>query len=71
VFFDFFNADTGQKLFTIEGVFSSVNGGDPDTAVLTKTGWVTERYFIVPLGKAIDHCLVCDFGKDRDKGAKQ
>ncbi len=46
VFFDFFNADTGQKLFVIEGSFSSINGGDPDGGVLGKTGWLTERYFI-------------------------
>jgi hypothetical protein len=62
VFFDLFNADTGQKLFTIEGKLSSVNGGQPDSDVLPKTAWVTERYFIVPLGKTIDRCLVCDFG---------
>jgi hypothetical protein len=61
VFFDFFNADTGQKLFTIEGTHSSINGGDPD-GVLEKTGWLTERYFIVPLGKTIERFLVCDFG---------
>ena len=62
VYFDFFNADAGQKMFTIEGTFSSINGGEPDSGVLAKTGWVTERYFIVPLGKTIARCLVCDFG---------
>jgi hypothetical protein len=71
VFFDFFNGDTAQKLFAIEGTFSSVNGGEPDSGVLGKTGWITERYFIVPLGKTIDRCLVCDFGRRADKGRKQ
>ena len=65
VFFDFFNAGTGQKLFTIEGAFSSINGGEPESDVLPRTGWVTERYFIVPLRKSIDHCLVCDFGRKK------
>ncbi len=71
VFFDFFNGDNGQRLFTIVGTFSSVNGGDPDS-VFAKTGWVTERYFIVPLGRKIDRCLICDFGgRHVEKGAKQ
>jgi hypothetical protein len=72
VFLDFFNADTEQKLFTIDGLFSSIRGGEPEGSVLSKTGWVTERYFIVPLGKTIDRCLVCDFGgRNREKGTKQ
>jgi hypothetical protein len=72
VFLDFFNADTGQKLFTIDGEFSSNRGGEPEGSVLGMTGWVTERYFIVPLGKAIDRCLVCDFGgRNAEKGTKQ
>ena len=72
VFLDFFNADNGQKLFTIAGIFSSVRGGQPEDAVLSKTGWVTERYFIVPLGKKLDRCLVCDFdARNRGKENKQ
>jgi hypothetical protein len=73
VFFDFFNAETGQKLFTIAGTFSSLhNGAYPESGVLAKTGWLTERYFIVPLGKTIERCLVCDFGKrNGEKGTKQ
>jgi hypothetical protein len=70
LFFDFFNADTGQKLFTLQGSYSSLNNNDPD-GVLAKTGWVTERFFIIPLGKKRDRCLVCDFGKRAaEKGAK-
>jgi hypothetical protein len=46
--------------------------GEPDSDVLAKTGWVTERYFIVPLGKTIERCLVCDFGgRNREKGTKK
>jgi hypothetical protein len=72
VYFDFFNADTGKKLFTIDGLFSSIRGGEPEGSVLSKTGWVTERYFIVPLGKTIDRCLACDFGgRNHDKGIQQ
>jgi hypothetical protein len=62
VFLDFFNADTGQKLFMIEGTFSSLHNGVYPDEVLAQTGWLTERYFIVPLGKTIERCLVCDFG---------
>jgi hypothetical protein len=71
VFFDFFQVGTGQKLFTIEGTYSSINAVDPD-GVLAKTGWLTERYFIVPLGKTIERCLVCDFGgRNHEKGTNQ
>jgi len=72
VFFDFFNSDTGRKLFTLSGAFSALYGvGDVD-GVLDKTGWVSDRFFIIPLGRKLDRCLVCDFGKrDSRKGAKQ
>ena len=72
VFFDFFNADTGQKLFTLEGIFTSLHLGEYAEEALAKTGWVTERFFIVPLGRFRERCLVCDFGKrTTKKGAKQ
>jgi hypothetical protein len=67
VFFDIFNADTGRKLMTIRGRYESP---DPDT-VLSETAWVTERYFIVPMGEHQERCLVCDFGRSgRKQGAK-
>jgi hypothetical protein len=62
VFFDVFNAETGKKVVMIEGNYSSINNGDDPDGVLAKAGWLTERYFIVPLGKTIERCLVCDFG---------
>jgi len=58
VFFDVFNVDTGKKALTIEGNYSHL---DPDSA-LGQTFWLTERYFIVPLGEHRERCLVCDFG---------
>jgi hypothetical protein len=71
VFFDFFNADTGRNVFLIEGSHSSINGGDADGA-LAKTGWLTERYFIVPLGRNMERCLVCDFGGHQsERGTKR
>jgi hypothetical protein len=63
VFCDVFNADTGRKLLTINGSYST---GYPN-APLHKTAWVTERYFIVPLGEDCERCLVCEFGSVRQK----
>jgi hypothetical protein len=57
VFFDVFNAETGKKVFTIEGTYSNF---DQDST-LAQTFWVTERYFIVPLGEHRERCLVCEF----------
>jgi len=65
VFLDFFSADSGQRLFIIEGTFSSLHNGVYPDEVLAQTAWLTERYFIVPLGKTIERCLVCDFGRAR------
>jgi hypothetical protein len=66
LFFDVYNADTGKRAFTIPGTY---NGIDPNHA-LSKTGWLTERYFIVPLGQR-ERCLVCEFGAKRKiEGAK-
>jgi hypothetical protein len=63
VFLDVFNADTGDKLLGIDGTYSSSVGADPD-GVLTKAAWLTERYFLVPLGKYKERCLVCEFSRD-------
>jgi len=63
VFFDVFNADTGDKLLGIDGTYSSPAGADPD-GILTKAAWLTERYFLVPLGKYKERCLVCEFSRD-------
>jgi hypothetical protein len=69
IFLDVFNADTGRKILTIGGACSGFTN-DPDGA-LSMTAWVTERYFIVPLGEHKERCLVCDFAARRpQQGAK-
>jgi hypothetical protein len=70
IFFDAFNVETGSKVLTIEGEFSS-DTGDTSEGVLSETGWLTERYFIVPLGKQLERCLVCEFGARRSAASKQ
>lgn len=70
IYFDVFSAETGGKIVTIQGTFSS-DAGEPSEDVLSRTGWVTERYFIVPLGKRIDRLLVCEFGKQGKRGSEE
>jgi hypothetical protein len=60
--FQVFNANTEKKAFMLEGKYPSINNTDDPDGVLAKTDWLTERYFIVPLGRTIERCLVCDFG---------
>jgi hypothetical protein len=62
VFLDVFNTNTGNKLLTIEGIFTS-RVGQTSEAILRHTGWLTERYFIVPLGPFKERALVCEFGR--------
>jgi hypothetical protein len=59
LFFDVYNTGTGKKVVTLTGKFSVILPGE----VLDKTGWVTERYFIVPLDQKRERCLVCEFGQ--------
>jgi hypothetical protein len=66
IFLDVFNGTTGKKVLTIEGRYA---GSSPDS-LLSKTGWLTEGYFIVPLGEHRERCLVCEFGARRQTGAK-
>jgi hypothetical protein len=66
LYFDAFEVQTGKKIVTIEG--SLTKPGDYLDDALSKTGWVTDRYFIVPLGKGIDRILVCDFGAPPARG---
>lgn len=69
VFMDVFNAATGEKVLTMEGIYSDV--GDDPYSGLSTTAWLTERYFIVPLGEHRERCLVCEFGAyDRRQVAK-
>ena len=44
-------------------------GNDPDGDFRT-AAWLTERYFIVPLGGRHERCLVCEFGARNQQGAK-
>ena len=62
VFFDVFSTTTGKKLFTIQGSFSGVE--NPYSA-LERAAWLTERYFIIPLGKRRERCVVCEFAPRR------
>jgi hypothetical protein len=61
IFFDIFNADNGKKLLTTYGRYDTP---DPD-AVFGRTAWMTERYFIVPMGRHLERCLVCEFGRSQ------
>jgi hypothetical protein len=66
LFFDVFNANTGKKLITIVARYRDM---DPDSAII-QCRWVTEHYFIVPLGSHRERCLVCEFGRvGQNKGA--
>jgi len=69
VFMDVFNADTGEKVLTMEGKYSDY--GDDPSGGLATTAWLTERYFIVPLGEHREQCLVCEFdAHNRQQAAK-
>lgn len=59
LFYDVFNADTGRKVITIVGTYQDIEPG----SAINESRWVTERYFIVPLGEQRERCLVCDFGR--------
>jgi hypothetical protein len=69
VLLDAFRTNTGMKAGTIEGIFTTPVGDGPEE-VLAKTGWVTERYFIVPLGRFKERSLVCEFGVRRAEDSK-
>ena len=69
IFLDLFNAQAGQKLFTIQGTYRSTHGIFEADQFLGKSGWLTDRFFILSLGEHKETCLVCDFGKsDSQKG---
>jgi hypothetical protein len=68
VFFDVFNAATGKKLVTIQGTYSGI--GNDETGCLGRSAWVTERYFIIPLGPRRERCVVCEFPARVQQGEK-
>jgi len=59
VFLDVFNADSEEKVLTIEGMYTGYD--NVPSGSLATAAWLTERYFIVPLGEHRERCLVCDF----------
>jgi hypothetical protein len=61
LFLDVYDAESGKKLVTITTSFVNTY---PEN-ILGKTGWVTERYFFVPLDEKREKCLICDFGRSR------
>jgi hypothetical protein len=64
VFLDFFDANTGKRVLTIQGRYRYI---DPETT-FRRSGWLTERFFIVPLGAHRERCLICDFGAAQTNG---
>ena len=58
LYLEFFDTNTGEKILTIEGHYQR---GLPGTGVL-HSAWLTDRFFIVPVGEYSERCLVCDFG---------
>ena len=61
LFFEFYSADAGKSLVAVTASFTSIL---PEEA-FGKTGWVTERYFIIPIDARRERCLVCEFGHAR------
>jgi hypothetical protein len=61
LFFDVYSTDTGRKLITLTGKFSRAYPSD----VFGQTGFVTERYFFIPIDDKREKCLVCEFGRGR------
>jgi hypothetical protein len=58
LFMDVYDVDGGRKLVTIVGTYLNIN-----PQALEQALWVTERYFILPLGEHRERCLVCEFGR--------
>jgi hypothetical protein len=68
IFLDVFSLESGKKLLTITGTYQGI--GDDPQGCLAKTGWLTERYFIVPMGPYRERCLVCEFGARKPGGVR-
>lgn len=67
LYFDVYNVGTGTKLLTIVGTYRDIA---PDNAI-NQSLWVTERYFIVPLGEQRERCLVCEFNRSGRQGGSK
>jgi hypothetical protein len=61
LFFDVYNTETGRKLITLTAKFSRIFPNE----VFSRTGFVTERYFLIPLDEKREKCLICEFGRSR------
>jgi hypothetical protein len=68
VFFDVFNTADGKKRFTIQGTYNGI-GNEPENTA-GKAAWLTERYFIIPVGRLRDRCVVCEFASRREPRQK-
>jgi hypothetical protein len=61
LYYDVFDTHSGDGLINIEGTYSGI---DPDFA-LFQAMWLTDRYFLIPLGDHRERCLVCEFSKKK------
>jgi hypothetical protein len=61
LYFDIYNAETAKKLITMTAKFVTIL---PEEA-FGRTGWITERYFLIPLDERRTRCLICEFGRKR------
>lgn len=66
VVFDMYSTETGRKLATIETTYSGI-GNNPDECA-GRAAWLTDRFFLIPLGKQAENCLVCEFVKPSQLG---
>lgn len=55
---DLYDVASGRVLVQLAGRY---RGGEP-TGASCAAGWLSERFFLLPLGDRLDLCLVCDFG---------
>jgi hypothetical protein len=66
VFFDVFSVVTGAKLVTLEGPLLAVWPEE----LINRTGWLAERYFVIPTGQDFGGSVVCEFSRS-GSGARQ
>lgn len=59
LFFDAYSTRTGTKLVTVVASFGVILPED------VETGWVTGRYFFIPLDDRRIKCIVCEFESTR------
>ena len=57
VFFDVFSVATGAKLMTLEGPLDAYWADE----LINRTGWLSDRYFVIPTGGDFEGSVICDF----------